>query len=168
MLPDTTPQAIAFLFRDATPAFSHETDCRVTHDPTTATTRIAVWNRTESQPTEAEIVAAAASPEFDAWLADRTDPAKNAKRLARIEATNDTPQTMVLRALLKKIIRPALKRFEDVIAAYKTEIVRLGGNPANLPDPPQIRVPAVLIAVVQDAINKGHGAAARLGNDADE
>lgn len=172
MLPTETAHVLEFLFPAANPAAAW----LVEHDPgkvrngetlRPAVTRIAAWNLADPQPSEAAIVAAAASPEFAAWLAERTDPAKNRRRLARLAAEDDSPQTMTTRALMKKIIRPAFKSFETTMAAYKAEIVRLGGNPANLPDPPNIRTPAVLFNLLQNMIRNGHGDSTRLDTETD-
>lgn len=108
-LPTSTATVLAYLFRNATPAPDPGRDWVVEHDPgkpggRPAQTKIAAWNRAEPQPTEAEINAAAASPEFAAWLDERTDPAKNTKRQARAWLQSNEPVAVAMRAVIAEIV----------------------------------------------------------------
>ena len=108
MLPTTTANVLSFLFPAADPA----TAWTVNHDPgkvrdgqtiRPADTRIAAWNLPDPQPSDEAITAAAASPEFAAWLAERTDPAKNAKRQARAWLSGNDPVAVAMRAVVAEL-----------------------------------------------------------------
>lgn len=105
MHPTNTGQVLRFLFPQSTPLV----DWELTHDPgkakvRPANTQIRRWSLAARQPTEAELVAAAGSPEFAAWLDTRTDPVKKRRAEAKqILATSNEPLIVAVRTALKGI-----------------------------------------------------------------
>lgn len=97
MLPKNTSQVLSFLFPAAT--FS---DWEARDDGKSVA--ISRWSLAQPQPSEAEIVAAAGSAEFAAWLDTRTDPVKRLRGSAKfLMAASNEPIFVALRVAFKKL-----------------------------------------------------------------
>lgn len=63
------------------------------------------WQHADAKPTEENIAATAASPEFAAWLDKRTDPTKNRRRIAKEFLQSNDPDKVMLRGILKVLFQ---------------------------------------------------------------
>lgn len=97
-LPESTGMVLQYLIPSHVPLKAYEVTKRRSGIAITWHT-VPVGER----PSEAAINAAAVSAEFATWLADRTDPAKNVKRLAREWLQSNEPMAVALRAAMTEM-----------------------------------------------------------------
>jgi hypothetical protein len=149
-LPNNTATVLQFMFPTASPI----TDWEVRHFD--GAISIAKWSFGSPQPTEAEIIAAAATPEFAAWLDVHTDPIKQARAEAKQEVISNAPRVIGERAnslVIYQAIVGTRQRYNALLNALVAKGVFTSEEAAAFAQP--IRSTTEVIASRQALIDAG-------------